>query len=175
MRRLGVICGTVLLWLVLCMLFLTSCQMSALGNASAAAEYTLFENLYLFVSTDYGEFCALIACLMATHLTYLLQRYLVPLLQQYAPRAAEFLCSVCKKAQGALKAYLGRKSSSSDTADDLFSPDTKEASSTEDASDIEQTSSTEDASDIEQTSDTEDASDIEQTSDTEDASPTKTP
>ncbi len=130
MRRLGIISCLILLWLVLCMLFLTGCQMSAVGNAAVAAEYTFFEKLYLFVSTDYGEFCALVACLMATHLTFLLQRYLVPRLQIYAPKAAEALRSVCKKAEGALKALLRKATTPPDTEDDPSN--TKNVSDTED-------------------------------------------
>ncbi len=125
MRRMCTIVGLILLWLVLCMLFLTGCHahapsgvLSGLGGAlESAAEYSLAESLYLFVSTDYGEFCAIVACFMATHLVFAVQQYLLPRLRRYAPRLATWLKGRLQAALPALRAFLVRHTSASEPSD----------------------------------------------------------
>ncbi len=88
----------VLLWLVLCVLTVSGCQATAptavlyeLGTATEIAERSFLENLHLFVRTDYGEFCALLACAAAAEVSLLLRRYALPWLSRHAPRLFAYL------------------------------------------------------------------------------------
>ena len=117
MRRFGTIAALTLLWLILCVLFLTGCHayapsglLPSLGGAlEEATDYSFFESLFLFVSTDYGEFCAILACFMATHLILLLQRYLLPWLQTHAPRLSAALQAASRRVLATLKRLLKTK------------------------------------------------------------------
>ena len=91
----------VLFWLALCLLTVSGCQATAptavlveLGTATEIAERGFLENLHLFVSTDYGEFCALLACAAAAEVSLLLRRYLFPYLREHTPHLFAYLKGV---------------------------------------------------------------------------------
>lgn len=130
----------VLLWLALCVLFLSGCHATApaetvaeLGGINAEVERSFLESLYLFVGTDYGEFCAFVACGMAAHVLLLLKMYLYPWLCTHAPRLAAWL----KRLLIALSAFVRKDTrTSASLPSDLLPPfteDTEDESETGEA------------------------------------------